>query len=132
MELDPIDAIIQKLNDEFWKLAATKEEQHHQNALALLDDLASRHIYFQQFRLDMNCRLTHAKLFNSYTEDVLPRAYLYHLPEKLRQMQAQILELIIHALDTEGVRGNGTAENGLLLQGSRRPCLSVLCAAGWL
>ena len=47
MDLDPIDAIIQKLNDEFWKLAATKEEQHHQNALALLDDLASRHIYFQ-------------------------------------------------------------------------------------
>ena len=83
MDLDPIDAIIQKLNDEFWKLAATKEEQHHQNALALLDDLASRHIYFQQFRLDMNCRLTHAKLFNSYTEDVLPRAYLYHLPEEL-------------------------------------------------
>ena len=35
MDLDPIDAIIQKLNDEFWKLAATKEEQHHQNALAL-------------------------------------------------------------------------------------------------
>lgn len=99
MDLDPIDAIIQKLNDEFWKLAATKEEQHHQNALALLDDLASRHIYFQQFRLDMNCRLTHAKLFNSYTEDVLPRAYLYHLPEKLRQMQAQILELIQHVLD---------------------------------
>ena len=98
MDLDPIDAIIQKLNDEFWKLAATKEEQHHQNALALLDDLASRHIYFQQFRLDMNCRLTHAKLFNSYTEDVLPRAYLYHLPEKLRQMQAQILELIQHCL----------------------------------
>lgn len=70
MDLDPIDAIIQKLNDEFWKLAATKEEQHHQNALALLDDLASRHIYFQQFRLDMNCRLTHAKLFNSaHTND---------------------------------------------------------------
>ncbi len=68
MDLDPIDAIIQKLNDEFWKLAATKEEQHHQNALALLDDLASRHIYFQQFRLDMNCRLTHAKLFNSCYE----------------------------------------------------------------
>ena len=85
MDLDPIDAIIQKLNDEFWKLAATKEEQHHQNALAL----------------DMNCRLTHAKLFNSYTEDVLPRAYLYHLPEKLRQMQAQILELIQHVLDTD-------------------------------
>ena len=85
MDLDPIDAIIQKLNDEFWKLAATKEEQHHQNALALLDDLASRHIYFQQFRL----------------EDVLPRAYLYHLPEKLRQMQAQILELIQHVLDTD-------------------------------
>ena len=84
MDLDPIDAIIQKLNDEFWKLAATKEEQHHQNALALLDDLASRHIYFQQFRLDMNCR-----------------AYLYHLPEKLRQMQAQILELIQHVLDTD-------------------------------
>ena len=77
MDLDPIDAIIQKLNDEFWKLAATKEEQHHQNALALLDD------------------------FNSYTEDVLPRAYLYHLPEKLRQMQAQILELIQHVLDTD-------------------------------
>ena len=85
MDLDPIDAIIQKLNDEFWKLAATKEEQHHQNALGL----------------DMNCRLTHAKLFNSYTEDVLPRAYLYHLPEKLRQMQAQILELIQHVLDTD-------------------------------
>lgn len=101
MDLDPIEAIIQKLNDEFWKLAVTKEEQHHQNALALLDDLASRHIYFQQFRLDMNCRLTHAKLFNSYTEDVLPRAYLYHLPEKLRQMQAQILELIQHVLDTD-------------------------------
>lgn len=101
MDLDPIDAIIQQLNDEFWKLAATKEEQHHQNALALLDDLASRHIYFQQFRLDMNCRLTHAKLFKSYTEDVLPREYLYHLPEKLRQMQAQILELIQHVLDTD-------------------------------
>lgn len=37
----------------------------------------------QQFRLDMNCRLTHVKLFKSYTEDVLPREYLYHLPEEL-------------------------------------------------
>ena len=48
---------------------------------------------------DLSCLLT--KLFNSYTEDVLPRAYRYHLPEKLRQMQAQILELIQHVLDTD-------------------------------
>ena len=59
MDLDIIDAIIQQLSQEFWKLAATKKVQHHQNAPALLDDL--HHICFQQFRLDMNCRFTYAK-----------------------------------------------------------------------
>ena len=135
MDLDPIDAIIQKLNDEFWKLAATKEEQHHQNALALLDDLASRHIYFQQFRLDMNCRLTHAKLFNSYTEDVLPRAYLYHLPEKLRQMQAQILELIQHVLDTDQESEEtvpfGSVCSRLALSSSTMKCLHRFWSRRW-
>ena len=51
--------------------------------------------------MDINCRLTYAKLFESYTEDVLPRAYLYYLPEKLRQIQVQILDLIQHVLDTD-------------------------------
>ncbi len=101
MDIETVESIIQKLNDAFWQLTTTQGEQGMESALALLDELASHHIYFQQFRLDMNCRLTHAKIFEMYTEDVLPRNYLYRMAEQLRQMQTQILDLIQNVLDID-------------------------------
>jgi hypothetical protein len=40
----------------------------------------------QQLRMDINCRLSPAKLFESYTGDVLPGVYLHDLPQQLRQI----------------------------------------------
>ena len=93
MDVGTVEPIIRKLNDALWQLALTKDRQYQQSAYALLDELALRHIYFQQFRLDWKYRLSRAMIFEQFTEDVLPRKYLYGLPDMLRRMQVQIIEL---------------------------------------
>ena len=101
MDVGTVEPIIRKLNDALWQLALTKDRQYQQSAYALLDELAPRHIYFQQFRLDWKYRLSRAMIFEQFTEDVLPRKYLYGLPDMLRRMQVQIIELFKNVLDMD-------------------------------
>ncbi len=104
MDIDTVEPLIQKLNDALWQLPLSQDKQYQQSACALLDELAPYHIYFQQFRLDWKYRISRAMIFDRFTEDVLPRKYLYELPETLRRMQAQIIDLFKNVLDID----NGT------------------------
>lgn len=101
MDIDEIEPIIQELSETLWQLTTTREKQYAEDAKALLDDLTLRHICFQQFALDWKYRLSQALIFEQYTEDMLPRKYLYALPDTLRQMQGQIVELFENVLDTD-------------------------------
>lgn len=101
MDIDEIEPIIQELSETLWQLTTTREKQYAEDAKALLDDLTPRHIYFQQLTLDWKYRLSRALIFEQYTEDMLPRKYLYALPDTLRQMQGQIVELFENVLDTD-------------------------------
>ena len=101
MDIDTVEPIIQKLNDALWQLTLTQEQQYQQIACTLLDELAPYHIYFQQFRLDWKYRISRAMIFGQFTEDILPRKYLYELPETLRRMQTQIMELFKNVLDID-------------------------------
>lgn len=68
-----------------------------------LDELASRHVYFELLRLDWTERL-------KAVERVTPKEYLRLLPHKkishiysnIDTMQRQIISLIAHALDMDG------------------------------
>lgn len=104
MDIGAVEPIIQKLNDALWQLTLTQDKQYQQIACALLDELAPHHMYFQQFRLDWKYRISRAVSFGQFTEDILPRKYLYELPETLRRMQTQIMELFRNVLDID----NGT------------------------
>lgn len=101
MNVSTVEPIIQKLNDDLWQLALTQDKQYVQSAYALLDELAPHHIYFQQFRLDLKYRISRAVMFGQYTEDILPRKYLYGLPETLQGMQSQIIDLFKNVLDMD-------------------------------
>lgn len=101
MDIDMIEPAIRQLNETLWQLATTQEKRYAEDAKALLDDLTPRHIYFQQLALDWKYRLSRALIFEQYTEDMLPRRYLYALPDSLRQMQRQIMELFENVLDTD-------------------------------
>lgn len=104
MDIDTVEPLIQDLNEALWQLACTHEGRYRQNAYALLDELALRHIYFQQLRLDLKYRISRAVILEQYTEDILPRKYLYDLPRMLRQMQSQIMDIFLNVLDMD----NGT------------------------
>lgn len=104
MDINTVEPLIQKLNDVLCHLTLTQDKQYRQIAYAPLDELAPYHIYFQQFRLDWKYRISRAVIFRQFTEDVLPRKYLYALPETLRCMQSQIMELFKNVLDID----NGT------------------------
>ena len=84
-----------------WQLTTTREKQYVEEVNALLDELELRHIYFQQLALDWRYRLSRAVIFEQYTEDMLPRKYLYALPDTLRRMQGQIVELFENVLDAD-------------------------------
>ena len=95
MNIDEIEPAIRQLNEVLWQLTTTREKQYAEEVNALLDELELRHIYFQQLALDWRYRLSRAVIFEQYTEDMLPRKYLYALPDTLRRMQGQIVELFV-------------------------------------
>ena len=99
MNIDEIEPAIRQLNEVLWQLTTTREKQYVEEVNALLDELELRHIYFQQLALDWRYRLSRAVIFEQYTEDMLPRKYLYALPDTLRRMQGQIVELFENVLD---------------------------------
>ena len=101
MNIDEIEPAIRQLNEVLWQLTTTREKQYVEEVNALLDELELRHIYFQQLALDWRYRLSRAVIFEQYTEDMLPRKYLYALPDTLRRMQGQIVELFENVLDAD-------------------------------
>ena len=101
MNIDEIEPAIRQLNEVLWQLTTTREKQYAEEVNALLDELELRHIYFQQLALDWRYRLSRAVIFEQYTEDMLPRKYLYALPDTLRRMQGQIVELFENVLDAD-------------------------------
>ena len=101
MNIDEIEPAIRQLNEVLWQLTTTREKQYVEEVNALLDELELRHIYFQQLALDWRYRLSRAMIFEQYTEDMLPRKYLYALPDTLRRMQGQIVELFENVLDAD-------------------------------
>lgn len=76
-------------------------KSNQQCANALPDELAPRHVYFQQFCLDLRSRISRAVMLQQYTEDILPRKCLYDLPGMLRQTQSQIRDFSPAVLDMD-------------------------------
>ncbi|MCI8740971.1 MAG: hypothetical protein HFG10_12890 [Oscillibacter sp.] len=70
--------------------------------LAGLEKLAEAHIYFQQLRLDWQCRFEQAaNVGGSALTDLLPRKELTHIPSSIDNMQKQIQRLFQNVLDIE-------------------------------
>ena len=103
MDTQELEAITKKMDKALLAFYQSGVKDDLQVVAAGLDELASRHIYFELLRLDWSERLKAA-------ERVTPKEYLRLLPHKkishiysnIDTMQRQIIGLIAHALDMDG------------------------------
>ena len=102
LDVDEIEPSFRRLHDELWQLTLTHEEVYVDSIFAELESLAERHVYFEEFCMDYKWRVSHAKLYDDYTEDVLRVQMAGAMPGAMRRIQLQLLDLIEHALDIDG------------------------------
>ena len=103
MDIWELEPITKKMDKALLSFYQSKDYNELQIVAAGLNELASRHIYFELLRLDWSERLIAA-------ERVTPKEYLRLLPHKkishiysnIDTMQRQIIGLIAHALDMDG------------------------------
>ena len=103
MDTQELEAITKKMDKALLAFYQSGAKDDLQVVAAGLDELASRHVYFELLRLDWTERLKAA-------ERVTPKEYLRLLPHKkishiysnIDTMQRQIISLIAHALDMDG------------------------------
>ena len=103
MDTQELEAITKKMDKALLAFYQSGVKDNLQVVAAGLNELASRHIYFELLRLDWSERLMAA-------ERVTPKEYLRLLPHKkishiysnIDTMQKQIISLIAHALDMDG------------------------------
>ena len=101
MDTQELEAITRKMDRALLAFYQSGAKDDLQVVAAGLNELASRHVYFELLRLDWTERLKAA-------ERVTPKEYLRLLPHKkishiysnIDTMQRQIISLIAHALDT--------------------------------
>ena len=103
MDTQELEAITKKMDKALLAFYQSGVKDNLQVVAAGLNELASRHVYFELLRLDWTERLKAA-------ERVTPKEYLRLLPHKkishiysnIDTMQRQIISLIAHALDMDG------------------------------
>ena len=103
MDTQELEAITKKMDKALLAFYQSGAKDDLQVVAAGLNELASRHVYFELLRLDWTERLNAA-------ERVTPKEYLRLLPHKkishiysnIDTMQRQIISLIAHALDMDG------------------------------
>ena len=103
MDTQELEAITKKMDKALLAFYQSGAKDDLQVVAAGLNELASRHVYFELLRLDWTERLKAA-------ERVTPKEYLRLLPHKkishiysnIDTMQRQIISLIAHALDMDG------------------------------
>ena len=102
MDAQELEAITKKMDKALLAFYQSGVKDDLQVVAAGLNELASRHIYFELLRLDWTERL-------KAVERVTPKEYLRLLPHKkishiysnIDTIQRQIISLIAHALDTQ-------------------------------
>ncbi len=103
MDTQELEAITKKMDKALLAFYQSGVKDDLQVVAAGLNELASRHVYFELLRLDWAERL-------KAVERVTPKEYLRLLPHKkishiysnIDTMQRQIISLIAHALDMDG------------------------------
>ena len=103
MDTQELEAITKKMDKALLAFYQSGVKDDLQVVAAGLNELASRHVYFELLRLDWTERL-------KAVERVTPKEYLRLLPHKkishiysnIDTMQRQIISLIAHALDMDG------------------------------
>lgn len=96
------EPMIKDMEKALLRFYQTQNPQDADTVLAGLDDLAEAHIYFQQLRLDWQCRFEQAtNTEGSALIDLLPRQELTHIPSSIDNMQKQIQRLFQNVLDID-------------------------------
>lgn len=101
MDTEPLAERIQQLIDELQLLARTQDEKQKEKIDDLLLRFPSYSAYFLQLSADFRDRVYHALQFNHYEEDQLQIEYLRGIPDTLKRMQAQIIDLFANVLDMD-------------------------------
>lgn len=97
------ETLTKKIDHALLELYQTREEHCAQEIMAVLDELAEVHIYFEFLRLDWKYRLEQSRAQNYESAiDLLPHKQIAHIPSHIDQMQKQIKALIAKALDIDG------------------------------
>ena len=101
MDIEPLAERIQQLIDALQLLARTQGEQQKEKIDDLLLRFPSYSAYFLQLSADFRDRVYHALQFNHYEEDLLQIEYLRGIPDTLKRMQVQIIDLFANVLDMD-------------------------------
>ena len=71
LDVDELEPLFRSLHDDLLHLALSHEQRYVDGIFSTLDALAVRHTYFEEFCVDYKWRVSHAKLHDDYSEDVL-------------------------------------------------------------
>ena len=102
LDVDELESSFRKIHDDLWQLTLTHEQRFVDSIFSELEELAARHIYFEEYCVDYKWRVSHAKLYDNYTGDVLRVQMAGAMPGAMRRIQLQLLDLIEYVLDIDG------------------------------
>ena len=96
------EPMIKNMEQALLRFYQTQDQRDANTVLAGLDKLAEAHIYFQQLRLDWQCRFEQAaNAEGSALINLLPRKDLTHIPSSIDNIQKRIQRLFQNVLDIE-------------------------------
>ena len=87
LDVDELESSFRKIHDDLWQLTLTHEQRFVDSIFSELEELAARHIYFEEYCVDYKWRVSHAKLYDNYTGDVLRVQMAGAMPGAMRRIQ---------------------------------------------
>lgn len=100
ISMDTISPLFSEISTIFKLLVNKQGNRTADDILHILDDLASRHVYFEIFRLEWAEQIKQAQSIGPLHQ--LWQQRTCHMPEQLAVMQRQIKELFASVLDIDG------------------------------
>ena len=104
LDVSEVEPAFRKLREDLWQLTLTHEQQYVDSIFAELELLAARHVYFREFSLAYQYRVSQSVLLGDYTENVLQLRQVDTLLGDTQGIQKQVLDLIEHVLDIDGAQ----------------------------
>lgn len=103
LDTHKLDPPVKRIDKAIREFLPSKDERYVSDTLALLDELAQIHMYFELVRLEWRWRFAELKCNgNKNRSEWLPRKHITHIATYVNEVQRQINSLLDHALNMDG------------------------------